>query len=70
MEGIRMRDASRLKPGIWIFIVALIAVSSPQRMAAQAEDITGKLQGFDSYMEKILKDWNAPGVGVGIVVKD
>jgi CubicO group peptidase (beta-lactamase class C family) len=65
-----MRDASRLKPGIWIFIVALIAVISPQRMAAQADDITGKLQGFDSYMEKILKDWNAPGVGVGIVVKD
>ncbi len=70
MEGIRMRESSRLKPGIWIFIVALIAVASPQRMAAQAEDITSKLQGFDSYMEKILKDWNAPGVGVGIVVKD
>lgn len=28
----------------------------------------GKLQGFDAYMRKTLKDWNAPGVGVGIVV--
>ncbi|MCY3019422.1 MAG: serine hydrolase [Planctomycetota bacterium] len=27
-----------------------------------------KLQGFDAYMRKALKDWNAPGVGVGIVV--
>src|SRR5207248_11403722 len=27
-----------------------------------------KLQGFDAYMEQTLKDWNTPGVGVGIVV--
>ncbi len=32
--------------------------------------IAKKLSGFDNYMAKILKDWNAPGVGVGIVVKD
>jgi CubicO group peptidase (beta-lactamase class C family) len=37
---------------------------------AQAEDVTSKLQGFDAYMEKTLNDWNAPGVAVGIVVKD
>ena len=29
-----------------------------------------KLQGFDEYMLKVLKDWNAPGIGVGVVVKD
>ncbi|MGH9904336.1 MAG: serine hydrolase domain-containing protein, partial [Pyrinomonadaceae bacterium] len=34
------------------------------------EDITQKLQGFDAFMEKTLKDWNAPGIGVGIVVND
>ena len=33
-------------------------------------DITEKLQGFDAEMEKLLKDWNAPGVGVGIVEGD
>ena len=33
-------------------------------------DITQKLQGFDAFMEKTLKDWNAPGIGVGIVVND
>jgi CubicO group peptidase (beta-lactamase class C family) len=28
------------------------------------------LNGFDAYMEKLVKDWNVPGIGVGIVVKD
>jgi len=36
--------------------------------AAQAIDVTQRLEGFDAYMAKILKDWNAPGAGVGIVV--
>jgi CubicO group peptidase (beta-lactamase class C family) len=35
---------------------------------AQEPEITNKLQGFDSYMEQVLKDWNTPGIGVGIVV--
>jgi CubicO group peptidase (beta-lactamase class C family) len=29
-----------------------------------------KLAGFDAYMEGVVKDWNVPGIGVGIVVKD
>ncbi len=33
-------------------------------------DVAQKLDGFDAYMAKTLKDWNAPGVGVGIVVND
>jgi CubicO group peptidase (beta-lactamase class C family) len=33
-------------------------------------DVTQRLDGFDAYMAKTLKDWNAPGVGVGIVVND
>lgn len=36
----------------------------------QQREITERLQGFDAYMEKLLKDWNAPGVGVGIVAGD
>jgi len=31
---------------------------------------TDRIQGFDEYMGKILKDWNAPGIGVGIVQDD
>src|SRR6204780_935095 len=38
--------------------------------AAQGIDITKRLEGFDAYMAKTLKDWNAPGVGVGIVVNE
>jgi CubicO group peptidase (beta-lactamase class C family) len=37
---------------------------------AQEPDVASKLQGFDSYMEQVLKDWNTPGIGVGIVVND
>src|SRR5215467_2756388 len=37
---------------------------------AQETDVAKKLQGFDAYMEQTLKDWNTPGVGVGIVVGD
>jgi len=37
---------------------------------AQDTEITNKLQGFDAYMEQTLKDWNTPGIGVGIVVND
>lgn len=37
---------------------------------AQDKQITDRLKGFDQYMEKILKDWNAPGIGVGIIYKD
>src|SRR6195256_6243124 len=37
---------------------------------AQDREIANKLQGFDSYMEQVLKDWNTPGIGVGIVIND
>jgi CubicO group peptidase (beta-lactamase class C family) len=37
---------------------------------AQEPDVASRLQGFDSYMEQVLKEWNTPGIGVGIVVKD
>lgn len=36
----------------------------------QSPDISKKLKGFDQYMDKILKDWNIAGAGVGVVYKD
>ena len=36
----------------------------------QQTDIANGLQDFDTYIEKLIEDWNAPGVGVGIVAKD
>ena len=38
--------------------------------SAETIDVAKRLEGFDAYMEKTLKDWNAPGVGIGIVVND
>jgi CubicO group peptidase (beta-lactamase class C family) len=38
--------------------------------AAQNIDVQKKLKGFDKTVEQILKDWNVPGCGIGIVVKD
>jgi CubicO group peptidase (beta-lactamase class C family) len=34
-----------------------------------AQDIK-KLGNFDRYMARLLKEWNTPGAGVGIVIKD
>src|ERR1041384_4708873 len=51
-----------------LFAFALLAWGAAAR--GQEADIAKKLQGFDAYMEQTLKDWNTPGVGVGIVVGD
>jgi len=53
------------------FLVIAIALTTFGIVArGQEADIAKKLQGFDAYMEQTLKDWNTPGVGVGIVVGD
>ena len=53
-----------------IAAIALFAVALAHGIPAQPPEIAQKLTGFDAYMEKVLKDWNAPGIGVGIVVND
>src|SRR5436853_618123 len=53
---------------IALFVFALVALGVGAR--AQEADVAKKLQGFDACMEQTLKDWNTPGVGVGIVVQD
>jgi CubicO group peptidase (beta-lactamase class C family) len=58
--------ANRIRP----LAVALALLISALTASAQEIDITKKLDGFDSYMAQILKDWNTPGIGVGIVVND
>jgi CubicO group peptidase (beta-lactamase class C family) len=47
---------------IGVFILSLSVSSQPL-------DVTKKLKGFDQTVEKILKDWNVPGCGIGIVYK-
>jgi CubicO group peptidase (beta-lactamase class C family) len=48
----------------------LLALVWTNCLCAQDASLDSKLEGVDDYMAKVLKDWNAPGVGVGIVVND
>ena len=61
-----LRGARRLQLLALTFAQMLSALA----VRAQETDVTKKLEGFDAYMEQILKDWNTPGIGVGIVVND
>lgn len=59
-------------PGSFVALATasvLLAVMSQSTMA-QTIDVQKKLKGFDQTVEQILKDWNVPGCGIGIVVKD
>ena len=47
-----------------------LSVPVAQAQNGTTIDVNQKLTGFDAFMEKTLKDWNAPGIGVGIVVGD
>ena len=68
----RIRIRVRPLSVIALFLTVLLISTSIPALVAQDQDkeLAKKLQGFDAYMAKILKDWNAPGIGVGIVVGD
>jgi CubicO group peptidase (beta-lactamase class C family) len=52
--------------------VLLVAstLAAPALAGAQDPPIEQRLGDFDAYMQQVVKDWNVPGIGVGIVVKD
>jgi len=50
-----------------LLIVFSVSVHAQEKPAI---DVNQKLAGFDEFMAKTLKDWNAPGIGVGIVMGD
>jgi CubicO group peptidase (beta-lactamase class C family) len=60
-------QSSRVLFGLLAFALSLAA---PARAQDKSAEVAQKLQGFDAFMEKTLKDWNAPGIGVGVVVDD
>ena len=51
-------------------LLASALALAPSANAQPKQDIETRLQGFDSYMGQVMKDWNVPGLGVGIVLKD
>src|SRR5271169_3973538 len=50
--------------------LAVLLLTAVCGAGAQTIDVNQRMDGFDAYMAKTLKDWNAPGVGVGIVIND
>jgi CubicO group peptidase (beta-lactamase class C family) len=56
---------------VFVSIVAVvIAVSRADSAEGQDDRVRRRMDGFDDYMAKILKDWNAPGIGVAVVSED
>jgi len=51
-------------------LVATLAFTSSIVVAQEKESVDARLKGFDSYMDQVMKDWNAPGIGIGIVMGD
>lgn len=67
---------NRRHPRVRLILASILALtllpsfSAPASAQDDSQKIAQRLEGFDAYMEKVLKDWNAPGIGVGIVVND
>ena len=51
-------------------VLTVVLITLPVRAQDKIAQVAQKLSGFDAFMEKTLRDWNAPGIGVGIVVDD
>src|SRR5436190_21478718 len=50
-------------------VLALTLVSAAHA-GAQQPSIESRLEGFDDYVTHLIETWNAPGLGIGIAVKD
>ena len=61
---------NRAGSSVRMVIVTLVLLIFGVGAHAQDQEVANKLQGFDSYMEQTLKDWNTPGIGVGVVIND
>jgi CubicO group peptidase (beta-lactamase class C family) len=68
MTGIRLVTSRATR--VLLFISVLAGVVPLTALGAEDPGVARKLKGFDAYMAKIVRDWNVPGIGVGIVVKD
>ena len=51
-----------------IFVLAFFFFNS--LLLAQEKEVIDRLKDLDQYMENVLSDWNAPGIGIGIIYKD
>ena len=66
----RIRNLASTRVTLLVLFLSSISAMFALPARAQDADVDKKLQGFDAYMQQVLKDWNTPGIGVGIVVGD
>lgn len=48
-------------------LAALLLLAFTSSATSKEANVSARLDGLDSFVEKVRKDWNAPGIGVGIV---
>lgn len=65
-----MRTINRRRFILKVTILTAAFMLLPPVSVAQNIDVEKRLKGFDKTVEQILKDWNVPGCGIGIIVKD
>jgi CubicO group peptidase (beta-lactamase class C family) len=65
----KYRSARIVASELFCALILCLIISVPTARA-QSPDVASKLGDFDAYMNQVLKDWNTPGIGVGIVVND
>src|SRR5436305_14693888 len=70
MHSSQHRRRALLHSSTFAFVLALLTVVSSAYAQDKSAEVAQKLAGVDAFMEKTLKDWSAPGIGVGIVVGD
>src|SRR5256884_1123609 len=70
MHSSQHRRRTLLLSSKFAFVLALLTLVSSAYAQDKSAEVAQKLAGFDAFMEKTLNDWNAPGIGVGIVVGD
>ena len=57
----------RILPALLVLFAGLV---SPLAAADAKTQDPARLEGFDAYMQKVVKDWNVPGIGVAVIAKD
>ncbi len=63
------RNARKAFPAA-LLLTALGFGSARAAAPLSESDVAARLKGFDGWMNQTLKDWNVPGMAVGIVVGD
>jgi CubicO group peptidase (beta-lactamase class C family) len=67
----RVRDLRICERALLLgFLLFVLVGSHPLPAQTPDRDTAARLKDFDAWMAQTLKDWNVPGIGVGIVVGD